>query len=371
MAATRANQVGGADYTSGSLREDLANFITLVSPEKTPHLSMISTNKASNPRHEWQIDTLVDPDLSNSQSGSFEFATANNVNDTPDRLSNYTQVFGKTVHVEGSLLRSNPAGAKNWFQYAINKRKVELRRDIEARHLNWSALAGANGASLGNVVSNSGSTREMGGLSTYAGIVNRLGTTGIAQVGVGAGASTAITSSAGSAVSILGNAANFGARSVTYTGTTAVSDVALTQAHLDSVFQVTSENGGTLDTMQIPTGLKTHVSNLLIAGNGGAAERRASEMASKLNLAVDTVMTEFGYTIDLVSNYIMQRFATDADSVVYAYNSSSIKRTVLQSYDMEQDGTARYGKGAIVFCEETMEVADPSNVAMIVGATRS
>ena len=130
MAATRANQVGTTDYTGGSLREDLANFISLVSAEKTPFISTLSTNKASNPKHEWQTDTLVDPAI-NAQSGSFEFATAANVSDTPDRLNNLTQTFGKTVHVEGSLLRSDPAGAKNWFMYAVNKRKVELRRDIE------------------------------------------------------------------------------------------------------------------------------------------------------------------------------------------------------------------------------------------------
>ena len=367
MAATRANQVGGSDYTSGSLREDLANFITLVSPEKTPHLSMISTNKASNPRHEWQIDTLVDP-AENAQSGSFEFATANNVNDTPDRMSNYTQVFGKTVHVEGSLLRSNPAGAKNWFQYAVNKRKVELRRDVERKHLLTTELAGTANASVANVVYNTGSTREMAGLSAYAGIVNRLGATGIAQVSA-TGTSSAITSTAGTAVSLLANGERFGARAPIHTGTSAVANVAITMAHLNSVFQVTSENGGMLDTMQIPTGLKTAITDLLIAGNGGAAQRRADEMASKLNLAVDTVMTEFGYTIDLVSNYIMQRFAGDSASALFAYDSSSIKRTVLQSYDLEQDGTARYGKGAIVFCEETLEVSDPSNVAYIFGAS--
>ena len=330
---------------------------------------MISTNKASNPRHEWQIDTLVDPE-ENAQSGSFEFATANNVNDIPDRLSNYTQVFGKTVHVEGSLLRSNPAGAKNWFQYAVNKRKVELRRDVERKHLLWSETAGTSNSDIANLVYNTGSTREMAGLSAYAGIVNRLGTTGIAQVAAD-GTSSAVTSTAGTAVSLLANGERFGARAPIHTGTAAVADVAVTIDHLNSVFQVVSENGGMLDTMQIPTGLKTHITDLLIAGNGGAAQRRADEMASMLNLAVDTVMTEFGYTIDLVSNYIMQRFTDDASSVLFMYDSSSLKRTVLQSYDMEQDGTARYGKGAIVFCEETLEVSDPSNVAMIFDATTS
>ena len=368
MAATRANQVGGSDYTSGSLREDLANFITLVSPEKTPHLSMIGTNKASQPRHEWQVDTLVDPDAGGQVSGSFEFDTSNNVTDTPDRLANYTEVRGKTVHVEGSLLRSNPAGAKNWFQYAVNKRKTELRRDIEAKHLQWHKLAGASNANVAELVYSTGNTRTMAGLSAYAGVVNRLGATGIAQVSA-AGTSTTIASTAGTAVSTLDLAANYGERSVIHTGTASVSDVSLTLDHLNSVFQVTSENGGMLNTAQIPTGLKTKVTSLLISGVGGAAQRRADEMAAKLNLAVDTVMTEFGYTIDLVSNYIMQRHADDASSMIMFYDSSMMKRSVLQSYDMEEDKSARYGKGGIVFCEESLEVKDPSSLAILVDAS--
>ena len=118
----------------------------------------------------------------------------------------------------------------------------------------------------------------------------------------------------------------------------------------------------------IPTGMKTRVSDLLIAGNGGAAERRASEMAKKLNIAVDQVMTEFGFDITLMHNYIMQLYAGPGTAeTIYLYDSGALKRSVLQEYDFDPDLRGRYGKAGIIFCEETLEVADPSSVAMISG----
>ena len=100
MVATRSNVVGGSDYTSGANREDLANFITLTSAEKTPFLSTLKTGKASNARHEWTTQGLRDPNA-NVRSTSYSFDTANNVDQTVDRLSNYVQTFGETIHIDG------------------------------------------------------------------------------------------------------------------------------------------------------------------------------------------------------------------------------------------------------------------------------
>ena len=368
MAATRANQVGTTDYTGGSLREDLANFISLVSAEKTPFISTLSTNKASNPKHEWQTDTLVDPAV-NAQSGSFEFATANNVSDTPDRLNNLTQTFGKTVHVEGSLLRSDPAGAKNWFMYAVNKRKVEIRRDIERAALFYD-FTGSAADILSSEASN---VRKMGGLPGYATVINSLPTQGVEYNDNANAASGTITRTAGTAFSLYDTSAlgassrAIGSRVVQYTG--APTTVVLTIDHMNSMFRVASEHGGSFDTAQIPTHLKQSVSDLLIAGNGGAAQRRASEMSKRLNISVDSVMVEFGMDITLVHNYIMENHANDADHVIYFYDKDAVKRTVLNPYEMVEDKSARYGKGSILFCEETLEVSNPNSVGMIIGAS--
>ena len=135
------------------------------------------------------------------------------------------------------------------------------------------------------------------------------------------------------------------------------------------MFEAASEHGGSFDTAQIPTHLKQHVSDLLIAGNAGAAQRRASEMSKRLNISVDSVMVEFGMDITLVHNYVMENHAGDADHVVYFYDKDAIKRTVLNPYEMVEDKSARYGKGSILFCEETLEVSNPNSVGMIIGAS--
>ena len=381
MVATRANQVGGADYTSGSLREDLANFISLVSAEKTPFISMIATNKASNPRHEWQIDTLETP-TPTPQSGSFQFYAGTTapagidsvatVNDTPERIANYTEVGGKQIHIEGSLLKSNPAGARNWFNYAMDKRKLELRRDFEARYVGFDQSTQANSPVYGT-----GTERVAAGLAAYAGVVNRLpvnssGTTAVdIHLAPATGTATTVASTAGEALSLLAirNGADngYGGRAPQFTADVVdASLVDLTVDHINDTLRVVSENGGNIDTAMVPTGLKAGFSNLLIAGNGGAAQRRADEMSKRLNLSVDSVLTEFGFDVTIVHNYIQQG-RQDGDKTVYLFDKSAIKRTVLQPYDFQEDMSARYGKGGIIFCEETLEVSAPNSLAMIMG----
>ena len=363
MATQRASTVGGSDYTSGSLREDLANFITLVSSEKTPHLSMLGTNKADNPRHEWQTDTLNDP-TDNVQSGSAVYTVGDGQSDTPNRLDNYTQVFTKSVTVEGTLERSNPAGAKNWFQYSVNKRKVELRRDIERKHLIYQDTTVNNDV----IKDSAGTARRLGGLASYAGIINRIASTGV-ELNTSSGTGTAITTTQGTAFSVLGttNAAQ-GSHVVQYTA--APTDTELMLDHIESLEQVANDHGGMFDTVQIPSRNKRTVSKLLIDGDGGAAQRRASEMSKRLNIMVESVLTEFN-DLTLVHNYIMQNYAADARNVLYFYASEDIKRTVLTPYDMEIDGRAFYGKGALLFCEETLEVRATNNLGMIIGISNS
>ena len=127
-----------------------------------------------------------------------------------------------------------------------------------------------------------------------------------------------------------------------------------------------SLNNGMMTTLQVPTRVKSDVSNALIAGNGGAAQRRADEMAKKVNLAVDAVLTEFGFDLAIVPNYIMDQFS-GASNLLLAYDPKAIKRTVLTPMTTEEDGTARYGKGYIMYCDETLEVMDPNSVGVVAG----
>ncbi len=363
MAATRSNEVGGSDYTSGANREDLANFISLVSADKTPFISSIRTNKATNAKHEWNTQSLRDA-KNNAQSTSFSFDTANNVSQTTTRIANYVQTFGETVHIDGLQMKSMSVGAaKDWFENTVNIRKVELRRDIERK-----ALLYKNFTVDGDVIYDSGNTPKMAGLAAYAGIINSPATASV-EVNAGSGTGTPITGvTAGTAFSVLGTT-NAAQGSHVVQAQAAVTNVSLSLAHLNSTFQTVSENGGNINMAMVPTGLKAAVSDLLIAGNGGAAQRRASEMAKRLNLAVDSVLTEFGYDITIAHNYIMQNQSADASSSVYLYNTDSINRTVMQPYTLEMDQTARFGKAGILFCAETLEVQAPNELALIFGVT--
>ena len=134
MAATTSAFVGTAAYRGGALREDLANFISNISRDERPFLSSVGTTSATLPRHEWQTDTLEDPTF-DAKSEQFAFDTANNTGISTQRLSNYTQIFGQTVDISGSLLESDPAGASNWFAYSMKKRGRELMRNVEQQAL--------------------------------------------------------------------------------------------------------------------------------------------------------------------------------------------------------------------------------------------
>ena len=368
MAATRSNVVGGSDYTSGANREDLQNFITLTSADKTPFLSMLKTGKATNARHEWATQSLAAPNAT-SQSTSFEFATGNNVDQTVTRMSNYVETMGKTIHIDGLQMKSKSIGeAKDWFQNTVNIRKLELRRDIEDR-----VIGSWDDEDSDMRVYDSGNTPRMASLYAYAGIWNRLPTAALEL-----NDDTVLTTTAGTAVDIIENGLSGAADTPANRAKLAVGShcpqfaaaptaVALSEEHINSSLQVGSETGGMYNVAMVPTGLKRAVSQLLIAGNGGAAERRASEMAKRVNLAVDSVLTEFGYDLSIVHNYIMQ--SQGADSNVVFFNTDSVERTVMQPYTMEMDGTARFGKGGIIFCAETLTVKNPKDVSVIAGAT--
>ena len=89
-------------------------------------------------------------------------------------------------------------------------------------------------------------------------------------------------------------------------------------------------------------------------------------MSKRVNLAVDSVLTEFGYDLSIIHNYIMQRGGAANNVVIY--NTDSVERTVMQPYTMEMDGTARFGKGGIIFCAETFTAKNPKDIAVIIGA---
>ncbi len=361
MAVTTSATVGGATYQTGSIREDLANWISNISRSETPFLSTIGDTKATSPRHDWQTDTLAIP-AANAQGEGFSFDTANNEDITTNRIENYSQIFGKTVHTSGSLDESNLAGAAKWFTYAMKKRGIELRRDIEWQALRYDDASTTNAA--GHVYKTS-DTRNFAPVFAYTANWVRAAATTV-EANNSAGTGTPITTVQGVGFN---TTQTDGSKVVQYTA--APTNITLTINHVSSLMETMFNNGGRPSAVQIPSGMKAAVSKLLIDGNGGAAQRRASEMSKKVNLAVDNVMVEFGFSLDLVPNYIMDQGTAndDASTTVFFYDPAMIKKAVLKGMQVKKDGVARYAEAAIMFEECTLEVKNQNSLGAIIGVS--
>jgi hypothetical protein len=122
----------GAASVNASEREDLANFISMISRDETPFLSSIGKTKATAVLHEWQTDELATPASGAVAEGVSYSTVASGQTAEPlrTRLGNYTQINSKTVTVTGTKRAVDQAGVADEYAYQLKKRGTELRRDV-------------------------------------------------------------------------------------------------------------------------------------------------------------------------------------------------------------------------------------------------
>ena len=157
----------GARGRDVSQREDLANFISMITRDETPFMSSIGKTKATAIYHEWQTDELNTPGNSRIGEGTDYIlpgdAGPNGLSGNPDtnsvpsaldgqgnvgggmdavaggaafnpiganrtRLGNYTQINGKTISISGTRRAVDQAGVADEYAYQLKKRGTELRR---------------------------------------------------------------------------------------------------------------------------------------------------------------------------------------------------------------------------------------------------
>lgn len=140
-------------YAAKGVKENLQDKIYMVSPEKTPVLSMGRRFKATQKFHEWQRDSLATPNKDNAViEGNNSTGTALTAT---DRVGNYMQLFEKVPTVTSTLRKSDAAGRSEEMKYQIAEKAIpEIKRDIEAM------LVSNNAAVAGN----SSTARKAGGL---------------------------------------------------------------------------------------------------------------------------------------------------------------------------------------------------------------
>jgi hypothetical protein len=123
--------ISGTVVTTGikGIREDLTDVIYNISPTKTPFLQSAGRAKAKQTLHEWQIDSLANPDATNfrNEGNDATFATPA----ATTRLGNYCQISDKTCIVSGTVESVDKAGRDTEMAYQMAKRSAELKRDME------------------------------------------------------------------------------------------------------------------------------------------------------------------------------------------------------------------------------------------------
>ena len=280
----------GVAREGNSEREDLANFISMITRDETPFMSSIGKTKATAILHEWQTDELTAPYANRVQEG-VTYTMADSA--TPDepfrsRLSNYTQIGTKVLDISGTKRAVDQAGVADEYAYQLKKRGTELRRDLEV------SLIHANQSSSGT------GTRSMGGYQAYidSGNVLEVNTTAAYTAGNGAGTSGTWTD---------GTAGTGGSAASPSFGTTQTrSQITLT--NIDELMQTIYQEGGKATKVMVSPKVRRDISSQAQQGGTGAQNtgnvRRNIDADGSLRQSVDIYMSDFGELM-VVPNYIM------------------------------------------------------------------
>ena len=360
-----------------SQREDLANFITMITRDETPFTSSIGKTKATAIYHEWQTDTLEAPGDSRIGEGTDYIEPASGgASATPavgvkfaesgpnrTRLGNYTQINGKTIAVSGTRRAVDQAGVADEYAYQLKKRGTELRRDVEFDMIHSMNVSNAVGTQNAN-------SRAAGG---YQSFINSAST--VDYIGEFEAPSAATT---GAGTDANGTAIP---RSSINGSTTAPARAALALTNIDSVMQKIYEEGGKATKIMLSPKLRRDFSDLMVSDTG---VRRNLDSDGKLRQSVDVYMSDFG-DIMVVPNYVMgltNNFAFTGDNNV-AHSGAGVTNLAnfaaliydpmwfamsylrpLAEVDVGQQGDST--KGMMVE-ESTLEVRNPIGCGAIYG----
>lgn len=253
-------------------REDLSDVIYRISPSETPFLSLCAKTKATNTLHEWQTQALAAAASNALVEGDDAVAAAA----VPTvRLTNRTQISGKTASVAGSQQSANSAGRKDEMGYQISLKAMELKLDMEL------------GLTQNNVLDTA--PRKSRGLIGW--VVDNVdaATAGTAYV------------------------------AASYTANTAQTDgtkIAFTEARVKNVLQKCYTAGGKPDTIMLPPLAKQTFSTFT-----GNATRMDKSEDSKLFASVDVYVSDFGEIKALPnrSQRVRDVFVLEADKWAVAY----------------------------------------------------
>lgn len=122
--------------------EDVTDFITNVSYNTTPFYSSLGEDMATNTLHSWLVDSYA-ASADNAQTEGY--TTTYTDPTVPTRSPNIVQLFGKDIRVSNTEMRVAHYGMRDPYSYQLEKKMVELARDIEKALVAGTTASGNSG----------------------------------------------------------------------------------------------------------------------------------------------------------------------------------------------------------------------------------
>ena len=294
-------------YASGgqanSIREQLSDVISNISPYETPFLSSLRKENAKNTKVEFLKDALATPSTSNAQLEG-ETYSASAVTDVT-RLDNMCQIFAKSFAVSGTQDSVDHSSMSTYSAYVLSKRAKELKTDIETALMQ-------NGA---KVTGGTTTARQLAGLRSWI-ATNR-------SKGGGSGA----------------NPNGLGTNAPT-NGT----QRALTEDLLKGVLKDIWDNGGDAKNIYVGSFNKQKISSVF---TGGATAVNRETKDATVYGAVSVYQSDFGTLTINASRHQEARdlFAIDPDLWALA---------TLRDYKVEELAKTGDAKHWLLTCEHTL-----------------
>lgn len=155
-------------YDAVGNREELADRIYQITPEKTPFMALIGRKSVKSTHPEWQTDVLGTPDTTNNQPEGNDW-TYDAIAPTT-RVGNYTQISEKTLIISRTQDNTDKAGRRSELAREVAKKGTELRIDMEVIMLSNQASSAGSG--------NGATNRKLGGFRAWLATNDSLGAGG-------------------------------------------------------------------------------------------------------------------------------------------------------------------------------------------------
>lgn len=279
----------GSTYSNPTMREDLLDVITNLSPQETQLFSGMKKSVAHSTLHEWPVDSydaVTNTSTDKKAVEGADFGAGDVVN--PTRKNNHTQIIMQDWKITGTEMAVDHAGMSNPKDYHQAKSMVHWKHKAE-----WSLIHGVD------IAGNAGTAREMGG------VFNKITTNSI-------------------------DAAS----------------AALTETLFGDYLQLAWQSGGNVDAAYLGAKLKRRVSGFTAGGT-----KNYDQTDKRLVNAIDIYESDFGVVKLFMHRFVDSVVAAVSTFNLLLLTESTWKNTPLQgrepkNYDAPKGGD--YEKGSIV-----------------------